>query len=255
MTDESASLTSERRLNKHSPPRLDIEDWQVKYGVVAGITGADGGFDLGLWGTKPSGTVLGQWRAFQDSFEQRFEHFVVGHQRHGTSVGWCQGLERGLVVREGFDGHLTRDRGTLLTVLVADCVPVYLLDPASGAVGLLHAGWRGIAAGILSAGIKQLETAGISRRSNLLMHCGISVCGRCYEVGPEVIWKVTGKRAGGAEMLDLRAVLAEQAAQLGIKGVTVSPFCTVHDSGPFHSYRAHGDKAGRMAAYLGVPLA
>ncbi len=254
MTGESTSTVSEHRTAGCTPPRLDLEEWQVKYGVVAGITGADDGFDLGLWGTKPSGGVLRQWRAFQDSFEPSFGQFVVGYQHHGTQVGRWQGIQRGLVVRDGFDGHLTTDPGTLLTVLVADCVPVYLLDPASEAVALLHAGWRGVAGGILSAGIEQLEAAGTTNIQNLVMHCGVSVCGRCYEVGPEVIGEVTGRNVDRAETLDLRSVLAKQAVQFGIHQVTVSPFCTVHDSELFHSYRAHGERAGRMAAYLGVPL-
>ena len=140
-------------------------------------------------------------------------------------------------------------------VLVADCVPVYLLDPRSKAVVLLHSGRRGTAAGILEAGVDQLESLGAARRSDIVMHCGVSVCGDCYVVGPEVIRATTGRIVDRAETLDLRAVLVEQAERLGIGQVTTSPWCTVHNDGQFHSFRSNGTRAGRMAAYLGVPLA
>ena len=70
-----------------------------------------------------------------------------------------------------------------------------------------------------------------------------------------VIEELTGRRVSTAEMLDLRSVLTSQANRLGIRSVSVSTFCTVHDSGRFHSFRTRGEEAGRMAAYLGVPLA
>jgi YfiH family protein len=158
------------------------------------------------------------------------------------------------VVGENLDGHVCLLKGVLLAVLVADCVPVYLLDPASKAIALLHAGWRGTAGEILAAGVEKLESLGVICRENLVMHCGVSICGSCYEVGSEVVQAVTGRSDDRPETLDLRSILAGQAERLGLKKVTISPLCTVHDNGWFHSYRACGEKAGRMAAYLGVPL-
>ena len=138
------------------PPRLELEGWREKYGVVGGITGADGDFDLALWGENHAGRVMSSWHLFQESFRTGFRQFVVGHQVHGTSVGVNEGAGQGLLVREGFDGHATAVPGVLLIVLVADCVPVYLLNPNSKAVVLVHAGWRGTAAGMLEAGVNQL---------------------------------------------------------------------------------------------------
>lgn len=255
MTGVPTTAVAERRTAESTPPRLDLDVWWAKYGVVAGITGADGGFDLSIWGGDSAGRVMKRWKVFQESFGAGFQQFVVGHQQHGTSVGVCERLGRGLLVKEGLDGHATTTAGILLTVLVADCVPVYLLDPRSKAVMLLHAGWRGTAAGILATGVDQLESCGVTDRADIVMHCGVSVCGDCYEVGPEVIRATSGRNVERAETLDLRAVLAEQAERLGIGQVTKSPRCTVHDVGWFHSYRSNGASAGRMAAYLGVPLA
>jgi YfiH family protein len=250
----AAAEVSEQRVSGSGITRFELLEWRDEFGVVAGITGAAGDFDLGLWGTRQGATTMRNWKMFQDSFYPHFGQVVVGHQQHGTSVARWKGKQGGLVVLEGFDGHVTTERGVLLTVLVADCVPVYLFDPKSNAVALLHAGWRGIASGILEAGVEQLRAVGGPQSGKLVMHCGVAICGRCYEVGPEVATQVLGSVVNETKTLDLRAALADRAARLGIGRVTLSPFCTAHHLGEFHSFRARGEAAGRMAAYLGLPL-
>ncbi len=235
-------------------PRLDLECWREEYGVVAGITGAEGGFDLGLWSEGSSADIQARWQDFRNSFESKFTQVVVGHQCHGISIGVINGIDEGLLVKGDLDGHATDNPGILLTVMVADCVPVYLLEPQSKAIIILHAGWRGTAAGMLEAGLDQLKRMSLRTCSDFVMHCGVSVCGDCYEVGPEVIRATTGRITHSAEKLDLRSVLAKKAERLGVQKITTSPWCTVHDSERFHSYRSKGKGAGRMAAYLGVPL-
>src|SRR5690606_18360795 len=84
------------------------------------------------------------------------------------------------------DGHATRAPGLLLAVSVADCVPVSLVDPERRAVALLHAGWRGAAAGILERGLEVLAERLLARPEDLHVHLGPAICGGCYEVGPEV---------------------------------------------------------------------
>ena len=105
-------------------------------------------------------------------------------QVHRPEVRW-HGDPGGWLLIEGVDGHATDAPGVLLTVTIADCVPVYLADPVGRRVALLHAGWRGLAAGILEAGVGLLSSRG-SSAADILMHCGVSICGNCYEVGSEV---------------------------------------------------------------------
>jgi copper oxidase (laccase) domain-containing protein len=94
-----------------------------------------------------------------------------------------------------------------------------------------------------------------ARAGDIVMHCGVAICGECYEVGSEVVQALTGRAADAAERVDLRALLVHQARALGIQDITVSPWCSAHDRERFFSHRASGGSDGRMVAYLGRRLA
>ncbi|MEO8227857.1 MAG: laccase domain-containing protein, partial [Gemmatimonadota bacterium] len=146
-------------------PRYELGEWRERFGVVAGVTGrGDGpgaGFDLGLWTDQPVGDVMRRWRSFRHA-EPGFDVTVLGHQVHRADVAWHDAA-RGWVQIDGVDGHATALAGVLLTVTIADCIPVYLIAPERRAIALLHSGWRGTAAGILARGVALLtERAGAS---------------------------------------------------------------------------------------------
>ena len=75
----------------------------------------------------------------------------------------------------------------MLTVTVADCIPVYLAAPRHGGIALLHAGWRGTAAGILERGVEILSSRVRCEPFDIIMHCGVGISGDEYEVGSEVM--------------------------------------------------------------------
>jgi hypothetical protein len=83
------------------------------------------------------------------------------------------------------------------------------------------------------------------------VHLGPAICGRCYEVGPDVYAQITGKSTSSNTCVDLRAILALQARELGVANVTISERCTRCDNDRFFSHRA-GD-AGRMLAVAVAP--
>ena len=235
-------------------PRFEIPGWRERYGVVAGITGrgseAGGGFDLGLWSDAPVGEVMSRWRAFRRQLSE-FTAVALGNQVHGVEVmsldagtGWVQ--------VEGIDGWITTAPGILLTVTIADCIPVYLAVPGRG-VALLHAGWRGTAGGILGRGVEQLRGRTGCSPSDIVMHCGIGICGPCYEVGSEVMQGCGAPAEGqGPWHLDLRERLSDQAQQLGLNQVTSSGWCSAHDRASFYSHRASRGNDGRMVAHIGM---
>ena len=231
-------------------PRLELAEWAERYGLVAGITLRP--MSLGLWSDEPVGQVLSRWRALRAGFAARFPTLVLSHQVHGTVVQWHDALPEGWLVLDGFDGHATTERGTMLTVTVADCIPVYLAVPQQGAIALLHAGWRGTAGGILARAVELLKGRGVAKSSDIVMHCCVGICGACYEVGSEVAVQF-GLGNGGSVALDLRAALARQARDLGIEVITISSWCSAHDRDRFFSHRGSGGRDGRMVAYLGRP--
>jgi len=230
-------------------PRLELAEWAQRYGLVAGITIRP--LSLGLWSDEPVGQVIGRWRAFRASFGTRFPSIVLAHQVHGTDVRWYESRPDGWLIIDGLDGHATNEPGVLLTVTVADCIPVYLAVPKKGAIALVHAGWRGTADGILEQCVELLKWRGVAKASDIVMHCGVGICGGCYEVGSEV-----AVRFGltGSVQLDLRAVLSRHARDLGIEEITTSPWCSAEGRDRFFSHRASKGRDGRMVAYLGQPL-
>jgi YfiH family protein len=237
-------------------PRHELAAWRERFGVAAGITTrgepGGGGFDLGLGTGAPVGGVIGRWRALRHA-EAGFPAAAVGLQVHGTEVAVAEPAA-GWLLLDGVDGLVARRPGVLLCVTVADCVPVYLLAPRARAAALLHAGWRGTAGGILERGVRQLAAAAKSSPEDLVMHCGVGICGACYEVGSEVLAGCGLPAEGlGPWRLDLRDHLLQRARRIGVGEVTASPWCTAHDRSLFYSHRASGGADGRMVAYLGYP--
>ncbi len=255
MTAVSAPTLRETPVGDSAVPRLELGEWAERYGVVAGVTTRGRGFSLGLWSEENVGQVMTRWRAFRAAFRFGFPATILGHQVHGTAVRWYEGAREGWLILDAVDGHATRERGLLLTITVADCIPVYLAVPQKGAIALLHAGWRGTAARILERGVEVLKRHAFAKAADVVMHCGVGICGSCYEVGSEVASVFTGRAESGSRHFDLRDILAQQAHQLGLTHVSCSPWCTAHDRDQFFSHRASGGRDGRMVAYLGRPIA
>jgi polyphenol oxidase len=247
-----ADPVTERAVAQTPVPRFELDAWRA-WGLRAGITGREGGFDLGLFAGGPAAAVMDHWLSFEASQRPAFSALAVSRQVHGTRILRHVEAGEGWRIGDGFDGHLTGSRGLLLTITVADCVPVYLAHRDSGTIALLHAGWRGVASGMLEAGLDHLITHSRSSAPDIVMHCGVGICGACYEVGSEVTKAVTGRITSSPTQLDLRAELAMRAADLGVRNITVSTWCSSHDSRLFFSHRRSGGDDGRMVAYLGVP--
>ncbi|MBN1826753.1 MAG: polyphenol oxidase family protein [Candidatus Eisenbacteria bacterium] len=182
---------------------------------------------------------------------------VFFQQVHGRRVEiYPEAGTGGIVSGTVADGGATDRNGLVLAIRVADCLPVYLADREGKAVALLHAGWRGLAAGILGAGVRALAGLGVPP-DRLLAWIGPSVGPCCYEVGPEVAaaFGVHGHtRPGrpGKPFLDLYATALAlfQEAGVGPERVGPRPPCTACDPGRFHSHRAAPERRGRNLALL-----
>jgi len=230
---------------------VEVVDDFSAFGVQAfTTTRAFGTFGAG--GADPISDVLGRWDAvIAHAASHGVGRLATAKQVHGASVlvhasgweGWLRATEA--------DGHAVIARGTALAVTVADCVPVFLAHP-SGAVALLHSGWRGTAARIVEQGIAALEHRGC-RASELRLHLGPAICGRCYEVSADVYRRLTGQTVAAPRVVDLRALIAAHARERGVQHITISERCTRHDNARFFSHRA-GDAGRQIAMLFAVPL-
>lgn len=266
-TGVAPHLVTERRAGEGAEVPLWVHPgWVERFPwLVQGITGrGDAGnpFDLGLSGTQPVGRALDRWRALAS--ETRMPSVVHARQVHGADVAVHRGASAsGLLVMDAVDGHLARVPRVLVTVSIADCVPVSILDTDHRAVALVHAGWRGVAGAIVERAVARLAQEFGSAAESLWLHCGPAICGLCYEVGPEVHRAVAPERdpPSRPHPIDLRAAIADRAAASGVvhERCTVSTHCTrctgdgvLADAvdRPFFSHRA-GDSARQMAV-LGI---
>jgi YfiH family protein len=150
------------------------------------------------------------------------------------------------------DALVGREKGLALAIVTADCVPVLLAGPAG--VGAAHAGWRGIAAGVMSATLAAL--GGPAERYVAWIGPAIGPC--CYETGPDVAAQVAAAShpgiaaAGpaGRPHLDLRAAVRHQLETAGLRQIHSLPLCTRCEPTHLHSYRRDGKAAGRNHAFI-----
>ena len=204
---------------------------------------------FGLSSSEAVDATMTRWSALLDALAALGVHRLASaSQVHGADVVRHDGAWRGWLRQRGVDGHITSTPGTALAVTVADCTPVFLAHPR-GVVAALHAGWRGTAAGILDVGLDAMLALGCSP-AECHVHLGPAICGKCYEVGPEVFEAITGARPAGKGLLDVRAVLAEQASRRGVRTLSISQRCTLCDQSRFFSHRGRDD--GRQLGVIAL---
>jgi len=228
--------------------REDVPDFQT-FGVRAFTTTRNAG-TFGLGGPDPVGEVMSRWTELQTELAGNARRLVIGRQVHGTRVLSHSGGWEGLLRTGEADGHLAVEKGIALSVSVADCVPVFIAHP-SGAVAILHSGWRGTAARIIDSGLAAFARHKLAP-GELMLHLGPAICGRCYEVSAEVRAELTGQPANRAGNVDLRSLLAEHAQLAGVQKITMSAYCTRCDNDRFFSHRA-GD-TGRQVGVIVASL-
>ncbi len=153
------------------------------------------------------------------------------------------------------DGVLSDAPGLPAVVAGADCVALLLASDDGRAVAAIHAGWRGLAAGIIEEGVDRLRR--LRPGSGLFAAIGPGASSCCYEVGPEVLTAVRAApgrvkpTTGGRALLDLRGAAADRlvAAGLGQADIDLVGPCTIC-SADRPSYRRQGQAAGRMLAWI-----
>ena len=180
-----------------------------------------------------------------------YRNIVIPEQVHSNNVVCC--TKAGNII--GTDGIVTNKKGLILSIQVADCIPIYLFDKKDYNIGLIHAGWRGVIAGIIENSIKQMKELD-SKPIDIEVLLGPSIRQCCFEVGIEVGKLFNGKfkkiSKSDRTHLDLQSAVIDKLINMNIqyKNIIDIKECTSW-SAQYHSFRRDGDKAGRMIAMMG----
>jgi purine-nucleoside/S-methyl-5'-thioadenosine phosphorylase / adenosine deaminase len=234
------------------PPALQLEGVEpiaelATLGIVAFTTTRERG-SFNLAGDEPAHAVVDRWTRLVDDVRPMAPRLAMARQVHGDTVrvhgaGW-----EGWLRAADADAHCAPGSATALAVTLADCVPVFLAH-SSGAVALAHSGWKGTVLGVAVRAVEVLEQCGIPA-AEIVAHCGPAICGGCYEVGPDVHRRLTGRPVTAPARVDLRQIIAAQLRARGVREVSLSPWCTRCHNERFYSHRA-GDAGRQLGVIVG----
>ena len=247
-----------------------VPDWPAPPGVSGFVTGRAGGVSRGAWGLdgdRPGGFNLGA-RCGDDPEAVRENRSRLAaalpaepvwlRQVHGVAVHVACGPAEDEPVA---DAAVTDRRGLVLSVLTADCLAVMFTDDRGRAVGVAHAGWRGLSAGVLER-TAQAMRALLPPDAKLQAWMGPAIGQDAFEVGDEVreafcaqdpqaaVAFAPGARPGKWQA-DLYILARRRLSAAGVARVDGGGFCTFADSGRFWSYRRRAD-SGRMASLVWI---
>ena len=236
-------------------PGILKPDWPAPAGVRAAMTTRTGGVSLGPFASfnlaahvgDDESAVLENRRRLRTALELPSEPAWL-EQVHGIGVAVLPGPGRGPA-----DAVVTFSRDTVCAVLVADCLPVILASRAGDRVGVAHAGWRGLAAGVIEAAVAALDC----EPANIVAWLGPAIGPAAFEVGGDVRDAFLARDSGAAAafrsgregrwLADLPALARRRLAAAGVGAVHGGDLCTYSDPVRFYSYRRDG-ATGRMAA-------
>jgi YfiH family protein len=181
-------------------------------------------------------------------------------QVHGREARLADGSEsaRSFLETEG-DIVLSATKGIACAVRTADCVPILLACRQSGAVAAVHAGWRGVVAGAVAAGVQALERL-IGPRLDLIAAVGPHISAAAFEVSEEVAATLLKSSSAGDTVdrsrpkphVDLRRIVGAQLLALGLAEAAVDHVegCTFCDAERFFSFRRDGKRSGRHLSVI-----
>lgn len=219
---------------------LDFAAWTHGFTGRSGLDGA--GLNLG------SGATEEAWARAAQMVGMAEAPVAFASQVHGRTV--LHATTGGLVGEA--DALITDRPGLLLAIRVADCVPIVVAG--DGAVAVIHAGWRGLAMGVIAATLRALGPG------RWMAAVGPRICVDCYEVGEEVVDGIAARvpaeafvhrDLGPRPHVDLGAAAAHQLGAAGVETIDVLSCCT-RCSRDHWSYRQEGLAAGRQAGLVGL---
>ena len=255
-----------------SGSHLISPDWPAPSCVSAVITTREGGVSQEPWASwNLAGHVGDRPEVVAENRRRLQEALALPHppqwleQIHGTSIVEASVVEKGDAGRVlTADGCHTRQPGLACAVLTADCLPVLFCNKKGTHVAAVHAGWRGLAKGILASAVARFQEPS----AELMAYLGPALSQPHFEVGVEVLEAffesarnevhneaiASAFQPGGRPLhfqADLFALARAELAALGVTSVYGGHECTFIDKARFYSYRRDGT-TGRMASLIWI---
>jgi len=234
---------------------LIIPDWPAPARVRAIQTTRNGGLSAAPYDSLNFGMHVGD-EAMTVAANRNLLNTMVPsepvwlEQVHGSNVI----LAEAAGCAPGADACITRAANAVCAVMTADCLPVFLCDDAGTVAGVAHAGWRGMAAGVIESTVVAMKTV----PSSLMAWLGPAIGPQAFEVGAEVRevflqQDPDGEFAftprDGKYLVDIYLLARQRLHALGITRISGGDFCTYSDADRFFSYRRDG-RTGRMASLI-----
>ncbi len=238
--------------------------WDLPPGVFAAFTTRRGGASAAPWDSFNLGAHVGDAPAAVAANRAHLRALLALpvepswlEQVHGVDVADLDGPARSVPVKA--DAAIASERGRACAIMVADCLPVLFASRDGTRIGAAHAGWRGLAAGVLEHTVSALGVPG----SELTAWLGPAISRAHFEVGDEVRAAFVAGDAGAATLFepnaagkwqaDLAGLARRRLAALGIRDTHGGEWCTFADRERFFSHRRDGQSmggSGRMAALI-----
>ncbi len=214
-------------------------------------------------GDKPE-NVLKNYEILGEALGFDVNNLVFTRQTHTNIVRAADARNAGeglfREVEPECDALITNTPGLVLAAFTADCTPILLWDTVTGAVGAVHAGWRGTVADIAGNAVRAMESQFGSKPKDIHAAIGPNIAQCCFETDgdvPRAILTVLGpegeryiRQTGRKYHVDLKGVNAELLRRAGVASIEISMDCTACDPDRFWSHRRVGNNRGSLAAII-----
>ena len=242
-------------------PHWIVPDWPVPAEVRALVTTRAGGVSSGPYASMNLGIRTADDPAAVAGNRTRLLRCLPQPPRwlaqvHGTTVVDADALTGSPTEVPQADASVARCPGTVCAILIADCLPILLTDRAGGCVGAAHAGWRGLAGGVIANTVAHMPAA----PADLMAWIGPGIGPTAFEVGDDVLQAFCADAperksafkslpAAGKWLCDLPALARDALRRAGVTQVYGGDLCTYTDPQRFYSHRRN-PVTGRMAALI-----
>lgn len=226
----------------------------VKYGMSLRSDGK-----MNMSGATLKDSILLNRKIFFDKLDIDLKNIVYSSLAHDKNIHVAKEIDREAIITET-DGLITNEKEIFLTVTISDCLPIYFYDNKKEAVGIAHAGWKGVVSNIVKEIINKMTENFDIDRKDLIVFIGPHIRKCHFEIKDDIIEKFEEYKEfiiedNNKKFVDLSGILKKQLLDLGVidENIEISEECTYCDDEKYTSFRRDKpEKPDSMIAYIGI---